>query len=235
PTDSAAIASELKKQANKALADNLNNYIDVPVALDSTLTDQAKQEAKKRLEEELNTNIPTDSAAIANKAASMADQTIKDETGIDIKGVPKDSASVAKEAKDLLKSEFASQTGLEAPDITIDSTTVDQVKEKATQRVEEEIENSDYFKELGNPENGGVGDVQETMEQLKQQNAKSELKKKMTSQARDYLTQNSEKIQQVQSRMSELKKKYSMVPDSDDLSTAKKRGSLKGESFWKRL
>ncbi|WP_185153303.1 hypothetical protein, partial [Fulvivirga lutimaris] len=124
----------------------------------------------------------------------------------------KDSASVAKEAKDLLKSEFASQTGLEAPDITIDSTTVDQVKEKATQRVEEEIENSDYFKELGNPENGGVGDVQEAMEQLKQQNAKSELKKKMTSQARDYLTQNSEKIQQVQSRMSELKKKYSMVP-----------------------
>ncbi|WP_221412627.1 hypothetical protein, partial [Fulvivirga lutimaris] len=98
PTDSAAIASELKKQANKALADSLNNYVDVPVALDSTLTDQAKQEAKKRLEEELNTNIPTDSAAVANKAASMANQTIKDETGIDIKGVPKDSASVAKEA-----------------------------------------------------------------------------------------------------------------------------------------
>ncbi|MEQ9166123.1 MAG: hypothetical protein RLO12_07690, partial [Fulvivirga sp.] len=54
-------------------------------------------------------------------------------------------------------------------------------------------------------------------------------------QAREYLTQNSDKIQQVQSRMSELKQKYSMVPDSDDLSTAKKRSSLKGDSFWKRL
>ena len=231
--DSAAIVNELKTKAGQALADSLN----MTVQLDFTLADQAKQETKKRLEEELNTNIPTDSAAVVNKAESLATQTIKDQTGIEVNGIPTDSASVKSEAKSLLKNEIANQTGLEVPDITIDSTTTDQIKKEAESRAEAALKNTDEFQALEDNELSNLmsDNADLSPDQLKQMNAKNVMKQKMTSHARQFITQNAEKIQQVQEQMSELKQVYSEVPNSDDLSTAKKRSSLKGESFWKRL
>jgi len=77
--------------------------------------------------------------------------------------------------------------------------------------------------------------IEKSQQELKQQAARKELKKKMASQAKQYISEHAEQIQQVQSKMGELKQKYSYVPNSNDLSTAKKRTSLKGESIWKRL
>jgi hypothetical protein len=236
PTDSAAMANELKQKASQALVDSLNNYVDLPEQIDSTLTDQAKHEAKNRFEQELNTNIPTDSAAVVNKAESLATQTIKDQTGIEVSGIPTDSTAVKNEAKSLLKNEIANQTGLDVPDITIDSTTTDQIKKEAERRAEAALKNTDEFKALEDSELGHLGDdLDLSPEQLQQMNAKKAMKQKMTSHAKQFITQNAEQIQQVQEQMSELKQVYSEVPNSDDLSTAKKRSSLKGESFWKRL
>ncbi|MEQ9168893.1 MAG: hypothetical protein RLO12_21725 [Fulvivirga sp.] len=236
PTDSVAIANEFKTKASQALFDSLNNYVDLPVELDSTLTDQAKQEAKNRIEQEFNTNISTDSTAVVNKAESLATQTIKDQTGIEVSGIPRDSAAVKSEAKSLLKSEFANQTGLDVPDITIDSTTTDQINKEAEGRAEVAIKNTDEFQALEDNELGHLSDdLDLSPEQLKQMDAKKDMKQKMASQAKQFISQHTEQIQQVQEQMSELKTVYSEVPNSDDLSTAKKRGSLKGESFWKRL
>mgnify|MGYP001793558402 FL=1 len=70
---------------------------------------------------------------------------------------------------------------------------------------------------------------------MQQNLAKQQMKEKMASQAKEYISKNADKLQQVQSKMGELKKKYSYVPNCNDLSTAKKRTSLEDEPLGKRL
>lgn len=240
PPDSAAIAKSLKAKASKALADSLNNY-DLPVQLDSTLLDQAGEKAKNRLDQEFTVNIPTDSATLADKAESIVSETITDQTGIQVNGIPTDSASMRSAAKSIAQEEFTNQTSIEAPDITIDSTFKDQVKEEVSKRGEEAIKNTDEFKALSDSdaELGQLTDMKEeievTREQLQQMQAKKEMKQKMATRAKDFISEHSEELQEVQSQMTELKQKYAAVPNSNDLSTAQKRSSLQGESFWKRL
>ncbi|WP_157494035.1 hypothetical protein [Fulvivirga imtechensis] len=218
------IVDEAKAIVNQAAKDSLNNYVDIPdVALDSTLDDRAKSAAKTRVRSE-----------------------IENEVGVKLPDVALDST-----ASDQLKSEAKSRTramaeeklGTDIPDVTIDSTTTRQVKDEAVKRGEEMLKDTEEFKAINDlPKDSELGQLddyknklEQTQEELRQAAAKQELKKKMASHAREYISQNADKIQQVQSQMGELKKKYSYMPNSNDLSSAVKRTSLKGESFWKRL
>ncbi len=64
---------------------------------------------------------------------------------------------------------------------------------------------------------------------------KAEAKEVAIKKATDYFANHQDKLSQAQGMMSKLKKKYSYVPDSRDLSTAVKATSLKDEPLKKRL
>ena len=221
--DSSAFTNMDKKLKNAAI-DTLRNRVDIPdVPLDSTLLDKAKQESMNRAKTELEQEL----------GASIPDITIDSTTVDQIKG----------KAKGHAKSLAEEELGEEIPDITIDSTTTEQVKKKVQDRVEQELKNTDEFKALGEMNEGaGLGDLEEyksklekTQQEMEQAAAQKKLKEKMASHAKEYISKNSDKIQQVQSKMGELKKKYSYMPNSNDLSSAVKRTSLQEESFWDRL
>ena len=62
-----------------------------------------------------------------------------------------------------------------------------------------------------------------------------QLKKKATLRATELFKKHGDKLEGAQTQLSKLKRKYSTVLNSNDLSTAVKRKSLKGEPFKKRL
>ncbi len=64
---------------------------------------------------------------------------------------------------------------------------------------------------------------------------KAEAKVMAVKKATDYFARHQDKLTEAQGMMSKLKKKYSYVPDSRDLSTAVKATSLKNEPLKKRL
>lgn len=64
---------------------------------------------------------------------------------------------------------------------------------------------------------------------------KEQAKKKAEELAMQYIEQHPEIMQGAQSKMRLLMKTYSVVPNSNDLSTATKRTSLKGKTFFERL
>ena len=68
-----------------------------------------------------------------------------------------------------------------------------------------------------------------------EQALKAEAKEVVVKKATDYFANHQDKLSQAQGMMSKLKKKYSCVPDSRDLSTATKASSLKGEPLKRRL
>ncbi len=74
------------------------------------------------------------------------------------------------------------------------------------------------------------------MDQLQDSAARREMaKKKAEELATKYLEDNPSALKAAQRKMEMLMKKYSFVPNSNDLSTAVKRTSLKGKSFRERL
>ncbi len=234
--DSTVLISKAKTMAIQIASDSLGNPIEVPLAPDSTLINQVANEAKQQAANQLDINLPTDSASLVNQAEQMAISTLHEEVDINISGIPTDSAAIKSTAKNLAKDELSDQLGVEVPDITLDSTTADQVKKEAERRAEAAIKNTDEFKAFEDNELSALtDDLDLDPEQLRQMEAKQEMKKKMATMAKDYITENTEKIQQVQSQMSNLKQKYSTVPNSNDLSSATKRSSLKGEPLSKRL
>ncbi|MCG8310836.1 MAG: hypothetical protein MI975_25835, partial [Cytophagales bacterium] len=72
-------------------------------------------------------------------------------------------------------------------------------------------------------------------EQAMKETAKSDAKDMAIEQAKDHFANHQDKLSEAQSMMTMLKKKYSYVPDSRDLSTAVKATSLKNEPLKKRL
>ncbi|MCK5851350.1 MAG: hypothetical protein KAH23_10580, partial [Kiritimatiellae bacterium] len=64
---------------------------------------------------------------------------------------------------------------------------------------------------------------------------RAEAKDVAIKKATDYFANHQDKLSKAQGMMSKLKKKYSCVPDSRDLSTATKASSLKGEPLKRRL
>ncbi|MBL6449083.1 hypothetical protein JMN32_22415 [Fulvivirga sp. 29W222] len=215
-------AQKAKSLAKSALKDSLDNRLDIPdVAIDSTTARKAEGKAKQVLRDSLQQYVDVPDISI--------DSTTTDQ--------------VKSEAKSRAKAALEDELGEEIPQVTIDSTITRQVKDAAVKRAEEELKGTkeyDALNGMGNEsELGQLEDyknkLESTQEELRQAAAKQELKQKMASQAREYITQNADKIQQVQSQMGEMKKKYSYMPNSNDLSSAVKRTSLKDESFWERL
>jgi hypothetical protein len=64
---------------------------------------------------------------------------------------------------------------------------------------------------------------------------KAEAKEIVVKQATDYFANHQDKLTEAQNMMTKLKKKYSYIPDSRDLSTAIKATSLKNEPLKRRL
>lgn len=211
-----------KSMAKSALKDSLDNRVAIPdIAIDSTTTRKAGDKARQIARDSLNQYVDLPDIKIDSTATDQAKA----------------------EAKSRAKTALESEIGEEIPQVTIDSTTTEQVKDAAVKRAEKELKGTkqyDAIEGLGDDsELGHLEDyknkLESTQEALKQAAAKQELKQKMASHAREYITQNADKIQQVQSQMGEMKKKYSYMPNSNDLSSAVKRTSLKGESLWERL
>lgn len=61
------------------------------------------------------------------------------------------------------------------------------------------------------------------------------MKQKVVMHSKDFISEHSNVIEDVQAQMSDLKKVYSEVPNSNDLTTVKKRSSLEGQPLKKRL
>ncbi|HRK55673.1 MAG TPA: hypothetical protein PK185_17285 [Cyclobacteriaceae bacterium] len=64
---------------------------------------------------------------------------------------------------------------------------------------------------------------------------RDQLKRKAEDLAAEYLSENRELLQAAKNRMDVLMKKYAIVPNSNDLTSAVKRTSLKGRPFRERL
>lgn len=226
--DSVQISSEDSLKVVNAVMDSLQIN-----PTDSTQIDnQLKAAGEKQVQENLGTSVPKDSTKLANEAERQAIKKLHEESGFNVNDVPKDSAAVTNEAQNWGKAKLSEEIGIDVPDIKMDSTTKDQVKDEAVKQAESALKNTDEFQSLGGEEDvlGGL-----SPEQLQQMEAKKAMKQKMADHAKGFISEHSDQIQEVQEQMSELKQKYSDVPDSKDLSTATKRSSLKGESFWKRL
>lgn len=218
------VVDQKKSELKGIVKDSLNNYIDIPdIAIDSSMVDHTKlalkQEGKQRLQEELGVAIPN----------VKLDSTAKDQVKTEIKS----------RGKQALQDEL----GMDIPDIRLDSAGVAQLADEAEKRALEELKKEGGIGSLEDiPADSELGQLtkykdqlEQTQQQLKQGMAKQKIKEKMAASAKKFIQENAGQISEVQSKMGELKQKYSYVPNSNDLSTAKKRTSLKGENIWKRL
>lgn len=214
--DSAAVVQE----GVRILNDSLNQYgISVP-QLDSTQIQHAR-----------------------DKTIDIAADELHDQLGVEINDLAVDS-TLTDQVKSELNAELNALTtdelGLEVSQVQLDSAGRAQIAKKLERRAEEELKNVDGFDQLGDTGELGKleeykGQLEQTRQQAQQSLAKQQMKEKMAAQAKEYISKNADKLQQVQSQMGELKKKYSYVPNSNDLSTAKKRTSLADEPLGKRL
>jgi hypothetical protein len=80
--------------------------------------------------------------------------------------------------------------------------------------------------------NGMLADLKRYQDE---QALKTQAQEVAVEQATDYFSEHQDKLSEAQSMMTALKKKYSYVPDSRDLSTAVKATSLKNEPLKKRI
>ncbi len=249
------IVDKASDKATQVLNDSLRRYdVELPdVTMDSTQMDKvrqkgeavARQEVSEHLGEELGA-ITLDSTSLGqvrSKGENMARQQIGEEIGEEFSNVKLDSTltdQVKSGAKDRVMGMAEEELGEPIPEVRLDSAGRAELAQKMESRAEKELQNIEGFDRFGDEgELGKLDDyksqLEQTREQLQQDLAKQELKEKMAAQAKEYISQNADKLQQVQSKMGELKKKYSYVPNSNDLSTARKRSSLEGEPLGKRL
>ena len=245
---------QVRGTARGAVEDSIRNRVNMPgIALDSTLADQAKVEtekqAKNRLQDEVGVELPsvrldstfTDQAL--DRAQGVSNERLKDEIGMELPGIQLDSTlsgQVKDNAKAIPGTMIEDETGMDISGIGLDSAGRANISQQVEQKAGEMLKNTEGFEGMGdkgelNKIDEYKGQLEKTQQEMQQAMAKQELKEKMASQAREYISQHADKIQQVQSKMGELKKKYSYVPNSNDLSTAKKRSSLEDEPLGKRL
>ncbi len=252
--DSARFTQELRDKSLDTVEGSLRPHTDLPgVALDSTLADQAKEElgksAKNKLEEEMEAEIPavrldsTLTQQAVDHVQGVSRDRLGDELGMEVPEVQLDSTLTSQlrgHAKNKAGAALKEELGADVTGVKLDSAGRANISAQVEQRAEEMLKNAEGFENLGDQGELGKleeykGQLEKTQQELQQAMAKQQLKEKMASQAREYITQHADKIQQVQSQMGELKKKYSYVPNSNDLSTAKKRSSLEDEPLGKRL
>ncbi len=215
-----SIAKDVSGKAIEVLNDSLRQSgIEVP-QIDSTAFDTAKEKVK-----------------------GLANQKVKDELGMDVPDITLDSTMVDQGKSELrgqLDELGQEELGVGLTDVQLDSAGRAKLANDLEKRAEQELKNVDGFDQLGDKAELGKldeykGQLEQTRQQMQQNLARQQMKEKMASQAKEYISKNADKLQQVQSKMGELKKKYSYVPNSNDLSTAKKRTSLEDEPLGKRL
>ncbi|MEM7107109.1 MAG: hypothetical protein AAF519_02700, partial [Bacteroidota bacterium] len=219
PIDSTQTKDRIEREIRGEIRNNLGAEVS-SIQLDSTLTEQAKN----RTEQELS-------------------QLGEREWGVAISDVKLDS-TLTDQAKNRAKQELteisSEELGVDVATIQFDSAGRANLAKNIEQLAGEKLKNADGFEQLGDQGELGKldeykGQLEQTRQQMQQDLAKQQMKEKMASQAKAYISKHADKLQQVQSQMGELKKKYSYVPNSNDLSTAKKRTSLEDEPFGKRL
>ncbi len=255
-TPDSTITDQARSKAENYAREKLQKEtgVDVPeVQLDSTLTGRAVDHARElsgaALEDELGTDLPhikLDSTATRqalDHVKGVSKAGLEDELGTELPDVQLDSTltrQVGDRAKEVSRTALSDELGTDIPDIRLDSAGRANLVQEAERRAEEALKNTEGLEGFG--DKGELTTLEEyknqfeqTQQEMRQALAKQELKEKMASQAKEYISKHADKIQQVQSKMGELKKKYSYVPNSNDLSTAKKRSSLEDEPLGKRL
>jgi len=222
------------KRGKKVLSDSLSNLKNV-----------------MPYKESIDKVVSLDSGQVKYEARKLGHNKLKQEAGIDVSDVTIDSTltdQMKQRGKSKLASELKNQELLDIAQLdSIKNFPTDSLgvraKDAAMNKGEEYLKNTKEGQALGgldqDSEFGKLSaqkeELEKTQEELKQAAAQNQLKQQMTSKAKDFIIKNASQIQDVQSNMTELKKKYSSVPNSNDLSTARKRTSLEGEPFWKRI
>jgi hypothetical protein len=111
----------------------------------------------------------------------------------------------------------------------------DLAMKQAVSRVEGLGELTEAEAEIGKLQ-GMPGGYQSHAEQMQDSTyLKDQAKRKAEELAMKYVSEHPELLQGVQAKMSVLMKKYSVIPNSNDMGTAIKRNSLQGKSFRERL
>lgn len=229
------------KQGKKVLRDSLR-----------TLTDA------NPYEQSVDKIINMDSGYVKTQAKKLENEQMTQEVGIDVGDVTIDSTltdQVKQKGKSRIVREVKDQEIVKENSELLDIAQVDSLKnfsmdsvgvkakDTAIKKGEAYLKNTKEGEALsGLDKDSEFGklteqkaNLEKTQAELKEAAAQNKLKQQMTSKAKDYITNNVSQIQEVQSKMTDLKKKYSSVPNSNDLSTATKRKSLEREPFWKRL
>ncbi|MEM8567607.1 MAG: hypothetical protein AAGF85_14195 [Bacteroidota bacterium] len=253
PGDAAIDSTLINRGTNKvksAVMDSLSQAnIEIPT-LDSTeVKGRVNQEVREQINDELGVDVPNISldSTVSDQAVNRVKQELNtisnEELGVDVPNIPLDS-TVSDHAANRVKQELNTisdeELGVDVPSLQLDSAGRAKLAKDIEQRAGDELKNVEGFDQIGDKGELGKldeykGQLEQTRQQMQQDLAKQRMKEKMASQAKEYISKHADKLQQVQSQMGELKKKYSYVPNSNDLSTAKKRTSLEDEPLGRRL
>lgn len=245
----------------KGVFDTVKSFVEIQ-KIDSTLLKNtsdkaetiAKDSLKKKISSPLKTEVkksislyPTDSLLV-KRAKTTLTQAARDslDSYVDLPEITFDSTTseqIKSEAKIKAKAAIEKVAKTEIPEVQVDSITTQSLKKEVVKHSEDALKDTDEFNALESmEENKALAEMEQhktklvkTQDEINQAGAQKQLKQKMTAKAKEYIAANASQITQAQIQMSSLKKKYSSMPNSNDLSSATKRTSLKGESLWKRL
>ncbi|MGK7390100.1 MAG: hypothetical protein ACNS60_07105 [Candidatus Cyclobacteriaceae bacterium M2_1C_046] len=179
---------------------------------------------------------------------SNEEQIISDVLLVDSATLNNADSVIAKKAFRQLKTVGFDSLGnyLEETDIAfikhlddIDSLTLDTLQtlaiDEVSERAERELSELDEFEELGlkKKEIKALEDRMVDVQNITSGDPK--LKNELVQKAGKYISENISQVQAAQNQMTTLKKKYSYMPSSQDLSSAVKRNSLEGKTFKERV
>jgi hypothetical protein len=189
---------------------------------DSSTVNDAIGKYKREFFDEIADKIPFDTTTLGN---------LKETT---------DSVWLEKAGKllmDSVKGVDAYQPVIEEAKQLKDSASFDYISKKAEKHIEDQardLEDVSAFQEA-QKEFEGAEELSSISKQADLEARKAAVKKQMVSVANEQLRVNIGKVEAAQAQLTKLKKKYSKVVNSNDLSTAVKRSSLEGKTFWQRL
>ena len=205
-------------------AGKYSDEISTIVNADSTTAKETLNKYTPKANDKLLPDIPLDTSALHNIAETTDSVWMKKSGNVLIDSLaPEEYSNYIKsfnEAKQLK-----------------DSASFNYISNKAEEAIEnksKDIESIKVFQEAQD-DFEGLKDLPSSFEQPDPDDFRQDMKKKMELLANDQLQGQMEKVEAAQAQLSKLKKKYSQVTNSNDLSTAVKRNSLHGKSFWERL
>lgn len=235
-TDSTRRAKLLRRYLKKDSLRYQRKKVQVEQKLKGVLRDSIKALPGFEHLAEINDRDSSRGTSEAKNMGQIATERVQEELPSELSELPKDSAQLKSMALEKGRQAALNELDLEVPNVPLDSLSKESIskslEQEAEKRFKKELEGMEVPNDLFSAEKA-------ELEKLKQQasidQAKQQMKSKMTNHAKEFISKHAEKIQQIQGKMDHLKRKYSSVPNSNDLSTAKKRTSLKDKSLRKRL